>query len=211
MSALQVEFTQNLVGTRSFSPSSLDVLFHFVWRAASGFLEKVLRSKIEPKKTGVVASSPSSAAPLGSDMVHISHHLSNHDNQRSRSLKTEYPSYPTSCLSRQLKPIHINERQPDARFCANAKAVATRERYGAMRGVSHVGHRIKFTRDTTGSRTTGCRTTGCRTTGCRTTGCRTTGCRTTGCRTSDAQAPNRGFNACAKSCYPSKFGSNCSR
>jgi hypothetical protein len=201
MSALQVEFTQNLVGTRSFSPSSLDVLFHFVWRAASGFLEKVLRSKIEPKKTGVVASRPSSAAPLGSDMVHISHHLSNHGNQRSRSLKTEYPSYPTSCLSRQLKPIHINERQPDARFCANAKAVATRERYGAMRGVSHVGHRIKFTRDTTGSRTTNCRTTGCR----------TTGSRTSRCRSSDAQAPNRGFNACAKSCYPSKFGSNCSR
>ena len=201
MSALQVEFTQNLVGISSFSQRFLATLFRLVGEASLVFSKKVLRSNPEPENPGVVASSGSSAAPLKFDMVHISQYLSNHENQRFESFQTENLSDPTSSLSRPLEPIHINERQPDAGRSANAKAVATRERNGAMRGVSHVGHRIEFTRSTAGSHPAGSCAARSGSAG------RVTACR----RTSGEKAPNRGFDASAKSTFPSRFSSSHSR
>jgi len=151
MSALQVEFTQNSVGITTFSQSFLVSLFRFVCGVTREFWIKVLRSKVEPSKSGGGASSNAKPALLKPDMVPISHQLSTHKNHQFESIKTAYPSHRTSCISMQPNHIHISERQQAAGPKSHAKAVSTRERNGAMRGVSYVGHRTEFTRSTKGS------------------------------------------------------------
>ncbi len=146
MSALQVEFTKNSVDTTPFPQSFLDSLFHLVFRAVRGFLGTVLRSQAPPEYSGALASPASSVEFLKSDMVHFSQHLRNHENHTFESIKTVDLSYPTARASSGLNHIHINERQLGAGLSDPAKAVSTRERVGAMRGVSHVGHRIESTR-----------------------------------------------------------------
>ena len=145
MSVLQVEFTKNSVDTTPFPQSFLDSLFHLVLRAARGFLGTVLRSQAQPDYPGALASTASSVEFLKLDMVHFSQHLRNHENNTFESIKTVELSYPPTCATSGLNHLHINERQLGAGLSDPAKAVSTRERVGAMRGVSHVGHRIEST------------------------------------------------------------------
>ena len=145
MFALQVEFTKNSVDTTPFPQSFLDSLFHLVFRAVRGFLGRVLRSQAQPDSSGALTSTASSLEFLKSDMVHFSQHLRNHENHTFESIKTVEPSYPSTCARSRLNHLHINERQLGAGLSDPAKAVSTRERVGAMRGVSHVGHRIEST------------------------------------------------------------------
>ena len=184
MSVLQVEFTKNSVDTTPFPQSFLDSLFHLVLRAARGFLGTVLRSQAEPDYPGALTSTASSVEFLKSDMVHFSQHLRNHENHTFESIKTVDLSYPSTCARSRLNHLHINERQLGAGLSDPAKAVSTRERVGAMRGVSHVGHRIE---STTGYKLGRCTFSGS-----------TTGSPTGG----SSQATNWGFHAGPKVSHP---------
>jgi len=146
MSAEQVEFTQNSVGNPTFSQSVLCALAHLVCAVVHGFCKKVLRSKTVCGKSGAVTASAASGSGLNTDLVPASHPQRTHENHTFAPIEAVVLTDSASCFRSPMSQILINERQSDARHQAVANAVSKRERHGAMRGVSHVGHRTESIR-----------------------------------------------------------------